>query len=610
MNKHLETALWYSLKCGFSVIPCNREKKPLLKKDDKSGTGGWKEFQSRIAGEEEIRQWWQRWPNANVAIVTGRLSNLCVIDLDEPELATPVLDELIPDSIEYPIVNTPGGGQHWYFRFPTTMPLGNNAGTIPGADFRGEGGYVLAPPGIVNGKRYSWQVRLDETALNSLPQAYIDYVLSHSMSAKAGNKMASNCIYNNQYNQLYNQSYNAHARDHIYAFSENPEIMPVDVAPNTLDDETLQQKSNRSLTNSNNIQQSLTNYIPFETGHRDNDLFHIANQLFKARTDTAFIDATLLRLAQTCNFSRKEALEKVQSAKQRAKGKDVNLTREVKEWVSESNGSFAVSDIARDLGIRDTGTLRVLNTLVARLKKEGVIEKTGTKNGVYRLIDKECETIDITTCDVRPLPLELPLNVHELVHIHERNIVCVAGSSNSGKTAWLLNFAYMNRDKGNVMYFSSEMGAIELKSRLLKFEELMHYPLAQWKKVNFKERSGNFADVIDPDGINIIDFLEITDDFYKIAAFMKQIYDRLSRGIAVIAIQKNRGADLGRGGNLGLEKPRLYMTLDDSRAKIEKGKNWADSRINPNGMVCEYGLFQGASFFVKKSWYKPQQNSK
>ncbi|MBF0565980.1 MAG: bifunctional DNA primase/polymerase [Nitrospirae bacterium] len=356
MNKHLESALRYSIECGFSVIPCNREKKPLLKRDEESGTGGWKEFQRRIAGEEEIRQWWQRWPNANVAITTGRLSNLCVIDLDAPELARPVLDELIPDSIDYPIVNTPSGGQHWYFRFPATMPLGNNAKIIPGADFRGEGGYVLAPPGVFNGKPYTWLIGIDEAAIPELPAAYIEYVLTHSIKDLAGAGIYSNYMH-------------ARAREHVYAdqyadqnqktgLRQNCDIgydnlrrdaSKGDVYDTENDSENpgvgvighsdyasppkVRQECDKSATKCDEMRQSATNYVPFAVGNRDNDLFHIANQLFKSRTDQIFVEEVIKRLALTCNFSQNEAREKVNSAIQRSSIRDLNLNQEVRQWV-------------------------------------------------------------------------------------------------------------------------------------------------------------------------------------------------------------------------------------------------------------------------------------
>ena len=94
-------------------------------------------------------------------------------------------------------------------------------------------------------------------------------------------------------------------------------------------------------------------------------------------------------------------------------------------------------------------------------------------------------------------------------NIYPKNIIIVAGATNAGKTALLLNVVRMNMDRYEVIYFSSEMGEQELRLRLEKFGQALN----SWK---FKpiERPTRFSDVIVPDAINIIDYLELTEDFY------------------------------------------------------------------------------------------------
>jgi hypothetical protein len=51
-------------------------------------------------------------------------------------------------------VYTPRGGRHLYV---APSGDGNAANFRPGLDYRGAGGYVVAPPSIgPNGKRYDW----------------------------------------------------------------------------------------------------------------------------------------------------------------------------------------------------------------------------------------------------------------------------------------------------------------------------------------------------------------------------------------------------------------------------------------------------------------------
>jgi hypothetical protein len=125
-------------------------------------------------------------------------------------------------------------------------------------------------------------------------------------------------------------------------------------------------------------------------------------------------------------------------------------------------------------------------------------------------------------------------------------------------------------------------------------------------KTNFYERSSDFAGVIDPDGINIIDYLEVNDEFWKIGSVITDIHDRLSGGVAVVCIQKNAGTDYGRGGTFGAEKPRLYLSMDrlDGRhtMKIVKAKNWKGGD-NPNGKQVFVKIYGGWKIEKDGDWH-------
>jgi hypothetical protein len=82
-----------------------------------------------------------------------------------------VYADYTPPPAIHGVVSTPRGGQHIYLE-----PLGggNLAGVIPGIDYRGAGGYVLAPPSVLVPAalkcpppswplRYSWWVRPSPT---------------------------------------------------------------------------------------------------------------------------------------------------------------------------------------------------------------------------------------------------------------------------------------------------------------------------------------------------------------------------------------------------------------------------------------------------------------
>ena len=147
------------------------------------------------------------------------------------------------------------------------------------------------------------------------------------------------------------------------------------------------------------------------------------------------------------------------------------------------------------------------------------------------------------------------------------------------------------------------MGAGELQGRLKKFEGLN---LSDWN-FNAYSRDTDFGDVIftGENSLNIIDFLEIHDDFFAVGEKIKQIHIALKGAVAIIAIQKNKGAEFGLGGNRTMEKARLVVNVEPGRFKITKAKNFIDPKVNPNGLICDWKLVDGCKFVMQgSSWYK------
>lgn len=125
INKNLEKAITYSLK-GYSVIPTGLDKRPLV---------SWKDYQQRRATVEEILLWWSKNPEAQVGIVTGAISDLTVVDIEEGGDFNLIKDETFT-------VKTGGNGLHYYYKYDKDFQ--NAVRILPLMDIRSEGGYVIA----------------------------------------------------------------------------------------------------------------------------------------------------------------------------------------------------------------------------------------------------------------------------------------------------------------------------------------------------------------------------------------------------------------------------------------------------------------------------------
>lgn len=112
-------------------------------------------------GEAQIREWWKRWPNANIALATGEASGVFVLDVDAPD-GEASLAALIEKHGALPDVahsRTGGGGHQYFFAYPYDPIVRNSAGRLGvNLDIRAEGGYVVLPPSQhVSGRPYVWE---------------------------------------------------------------------------------------------------------------------------------------------------------------------------------------------------------------------------------------------------------------------------------------------------------------------------------------------------------------------------------------------------------------------------------------------------------------------
>jgi len=121
----LSLALKY-LQRGWSVIICGADKRPLI---------NWKEYQTRMATPIELVKWFNDFPDAQVGIVTGEISNLTVIDLEKDADFDLIKDETYR-------VKTGGDGIHVYCQYDPDFQ--NAVRVLPEIDLRSAGGFVVS----------------------------------------------------------------------------------------------------------------------------------------------------------------------------------------------------------------------------------------------------------------------------------------------------------------------------------------------------------------------------------------------------------------------------------------------------------------------------------
>lgn len=128
-----------------------------------------------------IAQWWRHWPSADVGLATGEAFD--VLDIDSRDALDALTANLAAgDALPNGPVAITGKGHHFYVR---VTGAGNRAGVLPGIDWRGQGGYVVAPPSMhATGKRYQWE-RGPERPLDAAPAWLLALVLPPAPPARS-----------------------------------------------------------------------------------------------------------------------------------------------------------------------------------------------------------------------------------------------------------------------------------------------------------------------------------------------------------------------------------------------------------------------------------------
>lgn len=170
---------------GWSVIPITaHEKTPAV--------ASWRKFQQIRPTAEQIRSW--KW--ANVAVVTGGVSGVCVVDEDDLSALSSddqTLAQAFIDSLPETATARTGKGRHYYFRIPDGELVPSKVRFLPGIDARAAGGYALAPPSIhPSGAIYTWEEgHTPEDGIAELPGEVLTVLRGSTGIAETGGERSS-----------------------------------------------------------------------------------------------------------------------------------------------------------------------------------------------------------------------------------------------------------------------------------------------------------------------------------------------------------------------------------------------------------------------------------
>lgn len=148
-REHILYSAFMYRKLGISIIPIvAKTKVPAVKPT-------WLPYQRTIADPATINSWFNNDNNYNIGVVTGEVSNLAIIDIDNDEIYRLLLNKA--EWLKEEVTVKTGKGYHiWlsFFEYPRTLTFRINGVTC---HIKSNGGYCVAPPSIhESGREYKF----------------------------------------------------------------------------------------------------------------------------------------------------------------------------------------------------------------------------------------------------------------------------------------------------------------------------------------------------------------------------------------------------------------------------------------------------------------------
>jgi len=294
----------------------------------------------------------------------------------------------------------------------------------------------------------------------------------------------------------------------------------------------------------------------------------------------------------------------VKNLKSEAKLEDITYKKVsaiVDRWLDVHRGeTFDLDLVCRQLQIAERENRHFV---VQKLAYEVSIGKLEKSNRIYRYINKDKNIIDWYNSNIdNTININWPkgrdgskFGFDGCVCISPGDIIVVAGVSNMGKTTFAQNFLWENMDIYPCVLMGNEYTPVKFKRRISRMT--WNDPILDGKpKFELIKRLENWADIIEPDKITIIDWIALpANELYNIGHVIQGIQSKVGNGICLIVLQKDEASSLGRGRAFSEELSSLYLTIDKGRMTVRKAKEWFQH--DPNREVYGFDITNGGVEF-------------
>jgi hypothetical protein len=567
---------------GLSFIPIPfKSKTPTIE---------WKKYQTQKPTQQETTAWFNG-HDTNLAIICGEVSdNLVVLDFDSKEIYERFnglfKEKFKIDILEFTRVSKTSRGYHVWLKVGETV----SNQKYPSMDIKSTGGYIIAPPSVhPGGATYK--------LLNNLGITWVETLADVGIQTIKPNKTPT----------IDNPGWVAKAFEGVNGGSRNETAFKlagyfknrnaIDITTSILTAWNTKNKPPLPESELASAIKSAYNYTPK----------FIANNANNANSLTMLTEGKLLTDANNANWQEFTIEQAQEFDDQRVKtGNYAKVAFTVKEFIDEHpDERFDLDTICRNLDISGGQNRRYVSIELARQVEKGKLEKLASgAHSYYKYVNTFKRIVPWYNADVNnTIPIRWPRSHRDdtgfgfsnSILVSQGNLIVIAGVSNMGKTGFAQNFLFENMDLMPCQMMVNEYNPGSFKRRIDKMGWANPFNDKGEPKFVLVERHEDWKYAIEPDAINIIDWINIADgDFYRIGTIMEGIQGKLNKGIAMLVLQKTENKDLGTGGQFSEHLAAVYLSIDKNRLTVRKAKEYNGS--NPNNSMWGFEIEEGVDF--------------
>lgn len=256
-------------------------------------------------------------------------------------------------------------------------------------------------------------------------------------------------------------------------------------------------------------------------------------------------------------------------------------------WIENTTGMFSIDDIKRQLNI-DNSCYNNLKVILHRLCKEKYIKSTGRHDGTYRRVNNSVvPQVFWNLPDSGEMNISFPYSPidntsfnfsQHNIKIFKGDAIVLGGNSNAGKSLWCLNFLLQNMDTYKIRYYTNEKSHYKIWNRLkyVDWTDIFYTDNPEKPedcKFELIYRDSDYEDVLYDADIHIIDWINITDEIWKIGKMIHNLKELNPNGLVIVVLQKSRSREIGVGGDWNLHFADLGLVLDFGRLTVIKCKS-------------------------------------